>query len=76
MKETKEKIIRQALEYFTMNDYQGASLNSIARAIGITKGVASLILISFPKRNSDIMVAPFLPLRSLNRKIITSFNVS
>ncbi len=38
MKETKEKIIRQALKYFTVNDYQGASLNSIAKAIGITKG--------------------------------------
>jgi AcrR family transcriptional regulator len=38
VKETKEKIIRQALEYFTVNDYQGASLNSIAKSIGITKG--------------------------------------
>jgi len=38
VKETKEKIIRQALEYFIVNDYQGASLNSIAKAIGITKG--------------------------------------
>ena len=38
MKETKEKIIRQALKYFIVNDYQSASLNSIAKSIGITKG--------------------------------------
>jgi TetR/AcrR family transcriptional regulator, transcriptional repressor for nem operon len=38
MKETKDKITRQALEYFTVNDYQGASLISIAKALGITKG--------------------------------------
>ena len=38
VKKTKEKIIRQALEYFIANEYQGASLNSIAKAIGITKG--------------------------------------
>ena len=38
MKDTEEKIIRQALQYFIENDYQGASLNSIAKAIGITKG--------------------------------------
>jgi AcrR family transcriptional regulator len=38
MKETKDKITRQALEYFTVNDYQGASLIRIAKALDITKG--------------------------------------
>jgi len=38
MKETKDKIILKALQYFTENDYEGASLDKIARAIGITKG--------------------------------------
>ncbi|RKX87740.1 MAG: TetR/AcrR family transcriptional regulator, partial [Spirochaetes bacterium] len=38
MKETKEKIILKALQYFTEHDYEGASLDKIARAIGITKG--------------------------------------
>ncbi len=38
MNETKGKIILKALQYFTENDYEGASLNKIARAIGITKG--------------------------------------
>ncbi len=38
MKETKEKIILKALQYFTENDYEGASLNKIAQSIGITKG--------------------------------------
>lgn len=38
MKNTKEKIIRQALVYFNSNDYDRASLNDIAGALGITKG--------------------------------------
>ncbi len=38
MKETREKIIIQALNYFSENDYQNSSLNNIAKAIGITKG--------------------------------------
>ncbi len=38
MNETKEKILLKALQYFTENDYEGASLYKIARAIGITKG--------------------------------------
>ncbi len=38
MNETKEKIILKALQYFTENDYEGASLYKIAHAIGITKG--------------------------------------
>jgi len=38
MKETKEKIILKALQYFAENDYQSVSLNSIAEGIGITKG--------------------------------------
>ncbi len=38
MKETKEKIILKALQYFVENDYQSVSLNSIAKGIGITKG--------------------------------------
>ena len=38
MKETKDKIILKALQYFAENDYQSVSLNSIAKGIGITKG--------------------------------------
>ena len=38
VKDTKEKIIRQALIYFIENDYEGASLNDIAGALGVTKG--------------------------------------
>lgn len=38
MHETEEKIMRKALQYFSANDYENASLNSIAKAIGITKG--------------------------------------
>lgn len=38
MNTTKEKILLKALQYFTENDYEGASLNKIAHAIGITKG--------------------------------------
>ena len=38
MKETKDKIILKALQYFVENDYQTVSLNSIAEGIGITKG--------------------------------------
>lgn len=38
MNETKEKILLKALQYFTENDYEGASLYKIASAIGITKG--------------------------------------
>ena len=38
MKETKEKIILKALQYFAVHDYQTVSLNSIAKGIGITKG--------------------------------------
>ena len=38
MKETKDKIILKALQFFAENDYQTVSLNSIAKGIGITKG--------------------------------------
>lgn len=38
MNDTKEKIIRQALVYFNSNDYEKASLNEIAGALGVTKG--------------------------------------
>ncbi len=38
MKDTKERILLKALLYFTENDYEGASLNKIAKSIGITKG--------------------------------------
>ncbi len=38
MKETKDKIILKALQYFTENDFEGTSLDKIARASGITKG--------------------------------------
>ncbi len=38
MHATKERILKKALQYFTENDYQNSSLNSIAKAIGITKG--------------------------------------
>lgn len=38
MPDTKEKILLKALLYFTENDYEGASLNKIAKSIGITKG--------------------------------------
>jgi len=38
MNDTKEKIIRQALVYFNTHDYEKASLNEIAGALGVTKG--------------------------------------
>lgn len=38
MKETKQNIIIQALKFFAENDYDRASLNSIAKALGVTKG--------------------------------------
>lgn len=38
MKDTRERIIQQATLYFSENDYEGASLNEIAGALGITKG--------------------------------------
>ena len=38
MKETKERIIVKALQYFVENEYQSVSLNAIAEGIGITKG--------------------------------------
>ncbi len=38
MNETKQNIIIQALKYFSENDYDRASLNSIAEALNITKG--------------------------------------
>lgn len=38
MNEMEEKIIRKSLQYFAANNYDNASLNSIAKAIGITKG--------------------------------------
>lgn len=38
MKDTREKIIRQAVAYFNNNDYERASLKDIAGALGITKG--------------------------------------
>lgn len=38
MTDTKERIITQALIYFSENDYDRASLNSIAGALNITKG--------------------------------------
>ncbi len=38
MKETKDKIVLKALQYFIKNDYESVSLSSIAEGIGITKG--------------------------------------
>lgn len=38
MIDTKERIISQALKYFSQNDYDRASLNSIAGALNVTKG--------------------------------------
>lgn len=38
MNETKHNIIIQALKFFSENDYDRASLNSIAEALGVTKG--------------------------------------
>lgn len=38
MKDTREKIIAQALAYFSQHDYERTSLNDIAGALGVTKG--------------------------------------
>lgn len=38
MKDTKERIIQQALLYFSQHDYERTSLNDIAKALGVTKG--------------------------------------
>lgn len=37
-KDTRERILMQALAYFTVQDYDRISLNDIAGALGITKG--------------------------------------
>lgn len=37
-KDTRERILMQALSYFTEQDYERISLNDIAGALGITKG--------------------------------------
>ncbi len=38
MKETKDKIIEKALEYFSTHDYERTSLNVIAKELNVTKG--------------------------------------
>jgi len=38
MKDTREKIVTQALAYFSQHDYERTSLNDIAGALGVTKG--------------------------------------
>jgi AcrR family transcriptional regulator len=38
MKDTKERIIKQALTYFVQHNYEGASLNDIAGVLKLTKG--------------------------------------
>ncbi len=36
--DTKEQLVKQALQFFASNDYERSSLNDIAEALGVTKG--------------------------------------
>ena len=71
MKETKGKIILKALQYFTENDYEGASLDKIARAIGITKGGIYHYFKSKDELFHDCMIFLFSGLKDLSSNMIS-----
>ncbi len=71
MKETKEKIILKALQYFTEHDYEGASLDKIARAIGITKGGIYHYFKSKDELYHDCMIFLFSALKEISSNMIS-----
>jgi len=71
MKETKEKIILKALQYFTENDYEGASLDKIASAIGITKGGIYHYFKSKDDLFHESMIFLFSALKDLSSNMIS-----
>ena len=71
MKETKEKIILKALQYFTEHDYEGASLYRIARAIGITKGGIYHYFKSKDELFHDCMIFLFSALKEISSNMIS-----
>jgi len=71
VKETKEKIILKALQYFTENDYEGASMDNIARAIGITKGGIYHYFKSKDELFHDCMVFLFSALKDMSSNMIS-----
>ncbi len=71
MKETKDKIILKALQYFTEHDYEGASLDKIARAIGITKGGIYHYFKSKDELFHDCMIFLFSALKEISSNMIS-----
>ncbi len=71
MKETKEKILLKALQYFTENDYEGASLNKIARSIGITKGGIYHYFASKDELFHDCLVFMFTAIQDISMAMVS-----
>ncbi len=71
MKETKDKIILEALKYFTENDYEGASLTKIARASGITKGGIYHYFESKDELFHESMIFLFSALKDMSANMIS-----
>ncbi len=71
MKETKDKIILKALQYFTENDYEGASWTKIARASGITKGGIYHYFESKDELFHESMIFLFSALKDMSANMIS-----
>jgi len=71
MKETREKIVIKALQYFVENDYQAVSLTSIAEGIGITKGG---IYHYFDSKDELLMECILTVFKTIGEFSATSFN--
>lgn len=71
MTETKEKILLKALQYFTENDYEGASLEKIAGAIGITKGGIYHYFKSKDELFRECMIYFFSAISDISKTMIT-----
>lgn len=72
MNETKEKILLKALQYFTENDYEGASLYKIASAIGITKGGIYHYFNSKEDLFHECLVFMFSAIRDISMAMVSS----
>ncbi len=72
MTETKEKILLKALQYFTENDYEGASLEKIAGAIGITKGGIYHYFKSKDELFHECIVFMFSALRDVSMAMVSN----
>ncbi len=71
LNETKEKILLKALQYFTENDYEGASLNKIARSIGITKGGIYHYFASKDELFHDCLVFMFTAIQDISMAMVS-----